>query len=75
VLIPLAIAGAAILRRRRTTLIPLTATVVAVAMTAVLTWGTRRFRVPVDIAFVILVAVAIDRAARGLASSRGRDCA
>jgi 4-amino-4-deoxy-L-arabinose transferase-like glycosyltransferase len=75
VLIPLAIAGAAILRRRRTTLIPLTATVVAVAMTAVLTWGTRRFRVPVDIAFVVLVAVAIDRAARGLASSRGRDCA
>jgi 4-amino-4-deoxy-L-arabinose transferase-like glycosyltransferase len=70
-LIPLAIAGAAILRRRRTTLIPLTATVVAVAMTAALTWGTRRFRVPVDIAFVVLVAVAIDRAA-SLASSRRR---
>ena len=61
-LIPVAIAGAVVLRRRRTTLLPLVATVAAVITSVALTWGALRFRVPVDVAFIVLAAVALDAA-------------
>ena len=55
-----AIAGAVVLRRRGTSLLPVIATVAVVTVTVVLTWGTPRFRVPVDIVAVALTAVALD---------------
>ena len=73
-LIPFAIAGALVLRRRRTTLLPIVATVAAVTTSVALTWGSLRFRVPVDVAFVVLGAVALDavlpRSNRGRGESR-----
>lgn len=59
-LTPVAIAGAVVLRRRRTTLLPIVATVAAVIASIVLTWGSVRFRVPIDVAFIVLAAVAVD---------------
>ena len=74
-LIPFAIAGALVLRRRRTTLLPIVATVAAVTTSVALTWGSLRFRVPVDVAFVVLGAVALDavlpRSNRRRGESRG----
>jgi 4-amino-4-deoxy-L-arabinose transferase-like glycosyltransferase len=69
-LVPLAIAGAVVLRRRRTTVLPLVATIAAVTTAVILTWGSVRFRVPVDVAFVVLTAVAIDAAAGKWQASR-----
>jgi 4-amino-4-deoxy-L-arabinose transferase-like glycosyltransferase len=60
VLVPLAAAGALILRRRRTPVAPLLAMPVMVTLTAALFWGDPRFRRPAEIAIVVLAAVAID---------------
>jgi hypothetical protein len=59
-LVPLAVAGAVVLRRRRVTLLPVIATVVVVVIAVALTWGTPRFRVPVDVVALVLGAVALD---------------
>jgi hypothetical protein len=59
-MIPFAIYGGVVMRRRRITLLPMVATIVAVGVTVVLTWGTPRFRVPVDVVAIVLAAVAID---------------
>jgi 4-amino-4-deoxy-L-arabinose transferase-like glycosyltransferase len=56
----IAIAGAFVLRRRGTSLIPVIATVIVVTVTVMLTWGSPRFRVPVDIVAIALAAVAVD---------------
>jgi hypothetical protein len=56
----LGVAGAFVLRRRGTTLLPVVATVVVVTLTVMLTWGSPRFRVPVDIVAIALAAAAID---------------
>lgn len=61
-LLPVAVAGALVLRRRPLVLWPLLATAVAVTATAALFYGIVRFRVPADVAIVVLVAVAVDRA-------------
>ena len=71
-LIPLAIAGAVVLRRRRTTLLPLVAMIAAVTTAVVLTWGSVRFRVPVDVAFLVLSAVALDAALGAWRPARAR---
>jgi hypothetical protein len=68
-LIPIAIAGAVVLRRRRTTLLPLVAAIVAATANVALTWGSLRFRVPIDVAVVVLAAVGVDAA---MPSSRRR---
>ena len=59
-LVPFAIAGGVLLRRRGVSLLPVVATVIVVAVAVALTWGTPRFRVPVDVVVVVLAAVAID---------------
>ncbi len=56
VLVPLAAVGAWSLRRRRRVLWPLLATFVVVAATATLFYGLVRFRVPAEIALVVLAA-------------------
>jgi hypothetical protein len=67
-LVPVAIAGAIVLRRRRTTVLPLVATIAAVAIGVALTWGSLRFRIPVDVSLIVLAAVALD----AVLPSRGR---
>jgi hypothetical protein len=60
VLAVVAVAGGVVLRRRGSTLLPMLATLVAVVITAALTWGTPRFRVPVDVVALVLAAIVID---------------
>jgi 4-amino-4-deoxy-L-arabinose transferase-like glycosyltransferase len=67
-LLPLAIAGAVILRRRREPLRFLMAPVVVTAVVSVLGYGTPRFRVPAEIPLVVLAAVAV--AAIGATTTR-----
>jgi 4-amino-4-deoxy-L-arabinose transferase-like glycosyltransferase len=65
VAMPVAVAGAVVLHRRRRPLAPFVATAVTVTAVAVLFYGIVRFRVPADVATVVLVAVAADAALRG----------
>lgn len=69
VLVPIAIAGAVVLRRRRFPVWPLVSTGVIVLVTVVAFYGIVRFRLPADVAVVVLAAVAIDAGFRRL---RGR---
>jgi hypothetical protein len=66
VLIPLAIAGLILLRRRREPIVPILALVTMVTITAALFYGAIRFRVPADVAIVACAAVALDAAWRKL---------
>jgi 4-amino-4-deoxy-L-arabinose transferase-like glycosyltransferase len=64
-LVPLAIAGALVLRRRHDfPVFPLVVPAVAVTLTAALMWGSPRFRLPADVAFIVLAGVALDAASR-----------
>ncbi len=70
VLVPLAAAGALVLRRRRTSLLPLLAMPAFVTVTAVLFWGNPRFRRPAEITIIVLAAVALDAVGRRLVVRR-----
>jgi hypothetical protein len=60
VLLPLAVAGAVLVVRRRTVrLWPLLSTVVLVSVTTIVTYGQQRFRVAAEPAIVVLAAVTI----------------
>jgi hypothetical protein len=59
-LLALSVAGAVVLWRRRITIVPVVAHVVVVTVTAGLTFGVTRYRVPVDVCAILLSAVAID---------------
>ncbi len=59
-LIPVGVYGAVLLRRRGTTLIPVLSTVVVVAAAAAVSFGITRYRVPVDVALVVLAGVGAD---------------
>ena len=72
VLLPFAIAGAIVLRRRRRLLWPLAATAVTVTLVAAATYGQQRFRIAAEPAILVLAAVAIDTAWR-LVRTRGAD--
>jgi hypothetical protein len=61
-LIPLAVWGAIILRRRGEPLSLLLAPIVLVTVLSALTYGTSRFRAAADVSLVLLAAVAIGRA-------------
>jgi 4-amino-4-deoxy-L-arabinose transferase-like glycosyltransferase len=73
-LIPFGIYGGVVLHRRGTTLIPVLSTVVVVAVAAAITFGITRYRVPVDVALVVLAGVGADgvlrRWPRGQASGQ-----
>lgn len=59
VLLPFAIAGAVMLRRRRGLLWPLAATAVTVTIVAASTYGQQRFRIAAEPALLVLAALAI----------------
>jgi 4-amino-4-deoxy-L-arabinose transferase-like glycosyltransferase len=59
-LVPLAAYGAVILRRRGAMVLPLVMTAVVITVTAVAFYGLVRFRVPAEIAVVVLAAAALD---------------
>jgi 4-amino-4-deoxy-L-arabinose transferase-like glycosyltransferase len=58
--VPFAVAGGVTLRRRRVPLTPLVAQFIVVTLTAALIYGLVRFRVPAEVALVVLAAVALD---------------
>ncbi len=59
-----AVAGTVILRRRRRPVSPFVGMAVIVTVTAAITFGTTRYRVPVDAGIVVLAAVTIDACLR-----------
>lgn len=59
-LVPLGVYGAVLLHRRGSTLIPVLSTVVVVAAAAAITFGITRYRVPVDVALVVLAGIGTD---------------
>jgi 4-amino-4-deoxy-L-arabinose transferase-like glycosyltransferase len=70
-LLPFAVAGAVILRRRREPLGFLLAPIALVALVSILGYGTPRFRVPAEIPLVVLAAVALVGIAARLRERRG----
>lgn len=66
VLVPAAVAGAVVLRRRRVPVWPLASTAIVVLITVVAFYGIVRFRLPLDVAVVVLAAVAVDALVRRL---------
>ena len=60
-LAPLAVVGAVVLHRRQVPLLPLLAMVALVAIVALTLYGIPRFRIPAEVAVVVLAAAAIDR--------------
>jgi 4-amino-4-deoxy-L-arabinose transferase-like glycosyltransferase len=72
--IPAAIAGAFILRRRAVPLLPLLSVIAMVCIAVVLTFGQTRYRAPAEVPLVLLAAVAFERVARRRAApSTDRD--
>ncbi len=61
-LVPVAVAGGVVLHRRRVRLLPLVAMPVLVFIVVTLFYGLPRFRLPAEIAFVVLAAAALDQA-------------
>ena len=59
-LVPFALAGAWLLRRRRVALWIMLAPAIMVSITALTTYGNQRFRAPAEITVVVLAAVAAD---------------
>jgi hypothetical protein len=59
-LVPLAVSGALVLRRRAVGVWILAMPFFVVSVTALLTYGNQRFREPADLALVVLAAVALD---------------
>jgi len=58
-LLPLAVVGGVSLHRRRITLIPLVAPMLLISVTAALAFGTTRYRVPADVALVVLAGIGV----------------
>jgi glucose-6-phosphate-specific signal transduction histidine kinase len=61
-LLPFAIVGAVILRRRRRLVWPLVATAMTVTLVAAATYGQQRFRIAAEPALLVLAAVALHAA-------------
>jgi 4-amino-4-deoxy-L-arabinose transferase-like glycosyltransferase len=76
-LLPLAVAGAVVLRRRRRPVWPFIATAVTVTVTSALFYGHVRFRTPAEVALVVLAAAALTAwpapASPGFVEADGRD--
>lgn len=60
VLMAIAIVGAVVLKRRKVTLLPIVSVVAMVFVTAIISYGNARFRIPAEVAIVALAAVAFD---------------
>jgi len=59
-LVPCAVVGGVLLRRRRVPITPLVAQFVVVTITAAAIYGLARFRTPAEVSLVVLAAVALD---------------
>jgi 4-amino-4-deoxy-L-arabinose transferase-like glycosyltransferase len=59
-LMPWAIGGLVVLYRRRITIMPMIAFALAITLTAAITFGITRFRVPVEVGICLAAAVAFD---------------
>jgi hypothetical protein len=59
-LVPFAVVGAVMLRRRGVPITPLVSQFVIVAVTAAAIYGLVRFRIPAEVSLVVLAAVAVD---------------
>jgi 4-amino-4-deoxy-L-arabinose transferase-like glycosyltransferase len=59
-LLPFAAVGGVALHRRKVTLVPLLGTFVVVTVAAATTFGLTRYRVPADVALVVLAGVGVD---------------
>lgn len=72
-LVPVAVAGVVVLRRRGAPLVPLLAWPVTTTLAAVTAFGETRYRVPSEVALVVLAACALDAwsSRRGDARRRG----
>lgn len=71
ILVPCAVVGAVMLRRRRVPITPLVSQFVVVAVTAAAIYGLVRFRVPAEVSLVVLAAVALDGWLGGRSESAG----
>jgi 4-amino-4-deoxy-L-arabinose transferase-like glycosyltransferase len=73
VLMPIAVAGAVVVARRRgtATVAVLAVPIVTAVATAAVTYGNQRFRVGADVVFVVLAAVAVGAAVEALSARRG----
>ena len=60
ILVPCAVVGAVMLRRRRVPITPLVAQFVIVVVIAAAIYGLVRFRIPAEVSLVVLAAVAVD---------------
>jgi hypothetical protein len=60
ILVPLAVVGGVVLRRRRVPITPLVAQFVIVTVIAAGIYGLVRFRVPAEVSIVVMAAVALD---------------
>ena len=69
-LLPFAVAGAVILRRRRVSILPPLALVSMVVVTVAVTFGQTRYRATAEVGLVLLAAVAIDAAVSARARVR-----
>jgi hypothetical protein len=65
-MLPFAIGGAVVLRRRGGVLSPMLAVIATVAVAVVATYGSNRYRAPADVAIALLAAVAVDAVLRAL---------
>ncbi len=70
-LVPAAVAGAVLLRRRRRPLLPLLAWPAIVTLVAAASMGTTRYRVSAEVTIVVLAAVAVDALLRYRRDRRG----
>src|SRR5207253_3293671 len=66
-LLPFAVVGAILLRRRSVSILPLLALVALVVITVAVTFGQTRYRVPAEVTLVLFASVALDAV-----STRGR---
>jgi hypothetical protein len=60
VLMPLAIYGLVVMRRRKQTIIPFLGIAAMITFTAASTFGITRYRVPLEVGIVVLAAIALD---------------
>jgi hypothetical protein len=70
VLVPVALIGALVLRRRRLLLFPFLALILLSSITAVLAYGDARFALEADVAMAMLAGVALDALAHRVLEQR-----
>ena len=70
-LLPLAVYGLVVMRRRKQTIIPFLGVAAMITFTAASTFGITRYRVPLEVGIVVLAAIALDQLWRRWRASQG----